>query len=227
MYQAQGLVDTEAAQNAKNFTLQSHETLLTILDSLTHVLQISTNDSLVSKHRINRASGDHVRLVRYNLPHQALVAQKVLLIPHTDFGTLTIIFSDRMGLQIFEPSVRRWQYVEPKPGLAVVNIGDALVKFTNGLLHSCLHRVVAPPVASSKQESTVKYSLGYFLRPEDEVQLRTIASHLIPQPTRPEDTISGKEWTDFRVNASKAEKFQATKDWSSVQGTAHMWQEAT
>jgi isopenicillin N synthase-like dioxygenase len=131
-----------------------------------------------------------------------------------------------MGLQIFEPNVRRWQYVEPKPGMAVVNVGDALVKFTNGLLHSCLHRVVAPE-AEHQQKPTVKYSLGYFLRPEDDVLLRTVPSPLILQPTEPEHAVTGKEWTDFRTNASKAAKFQATKDWSSVQGTAHKWQEAT
>lgn len=38
-----------------------------------------------------------------------------------------------------------WCYVRPLPGHAIVNLGDALVKFSKGGVRSSVHRVVKPP----------------------------------------------------------------------------------
>lgn len=38
-----------------------------------------------------------------------------------------------------------WVYVLPLPNHAIVNLGDALVKFSVGVLRSDNHRVVLPP----------------------------------------------------------------------------------
>lgn len=46
-----------------------------------------------------------------------------------------------------------------------------MVKFTNGLLRSNIHRVVAPP---GEQAECTRYSLVYFVRPADEVLLRSL-----------------------------------------------------
>ena len=47
-----------------------------------------------------------------------------------------------------------------------MNLGDALVKFSAGVLRSNIHRVVPPP---GVQGCETRYSLVYFSRPEDEV----------------------------------------------------------
>lgn len=53
-----------------------------------------------------------------------------------------------------------------------------MVKFTNGLLRSNLHRVVAPP---GEQVSCTRYAVVYFARPGDEVPLRRVeGSSVIP-----------------------------------------------
>ena len=64
-----------------------------------------------------------------------------------------------------------WLYVKPLPSHAIINLGDALVKFTNGLLRSNIHRVVSPP---GEQAGETRYSVVYFCRPEDEVVLRRL-----------------------------------------------------
>lgn len=105
---------------------------------------------------------------------------------HTDFGTLTLLHNRLGGLQILPPphltqnpktpnstssSRPQWHYVRPLNHHIIVNLGDALVKFTSGLLRSNLHRVVDPP---GQQRGHERYSLVYFARPEDEVVLKAV-----------------------------------------------------
>lgn len=75
-----------------------------------------------------------------------------------------------------------------------MNLGDAMVKFTNGLFRSNIHRVVAPP---GLQAESTRYSLVYFARPEDRVMLRRLeGSERIPQMEdgQIEEEINSKDW---------------------------------
>ena len=65
----------------------------------------------------------------------------------------------------------RWTYVRPLPGYAIINLGDALTKFTSGILRSNVHRVAPPPGA---QATETKYSVVYFARPEDNIILKSL-----------------------------------------------------
>lgn len=99
-------------------------------------------------------------------------------------------------------SYEDWLYVKPLPGHCIVNLGDAMVKFTGGILKSATHRVVNPP--GEEQGSLVRHSLVYFARPEDEVMLRILeakGSHMIDEVAAAkvsrgevEEEISAKDW---------------------------------
>ncbi|KAJ5782891.1 hypothetical protein N7457_004665 [Penicillium paradoxum] len=99
------------------------------------------------------------------------------------------------GLQVLPPGAdAEWVYVRPLPGHAIVNLGDAMVKFTNGLFRSNIHRVVAPP---GLQAELTRYSLVYFARPEDSVLLRRLeGSDRIPamEDGQTEEEINSKDW---------------------------------
>jgi len=77
----------------------------------------------------------------------------------------------------------------------VVNLGDALVKFTAGLLRSNVHRVVPAP---APQDGITRHSLVYFSRPEDAVVLRRLRGGLIDaQPPTAEsesEEMTSSEW---------------------------------
>jgi len=62
-----------------------------------------------------------------------------------------------------EEEGEHWCYVRPLEGHCIINLGDALVKFTKGVLRSNIHRVVSPP---GGQAGTTRYSLVYFSRAE-------------------------------------------------------------
>ncbi len=64
---------------------------------------------------------------------------------HTDYGTLTILLADPMvgGLQL-EGVDGLWHDVETVPGSFVVNLGDAMARWTNDRWRSTMHRVQVP-----------------------------------------------------------------------------------
>lgn len=69
-----------------------------------------------------------------------------------------------------------WLYVKPLRGHCIVNLGDAMVKFTRGVLRSNIHRVVNPP---GEQAEAVRYSLVYFSRPENQVLLKPLEGSVV------------------------------------------------
>ena len=64
---------------------------------------------------------------------------------HTDYGTLTILLADPVqgGLQV-QDTAGEWHDAHPEPGSFVVNLGDAMARWTNDRWRSTMHRVVVP-----------------------------------------------------------------------------------
>jgi isopenicillin N synthase-like dioxygenase len=158
-------------------------------------------------HRLHATSGDQIRFVK--APPQEPTLKGVALGEHTDFGSVTVLFNRLGGLQVRLPEhisatppasitpppsdvesklcENGWTYVRPLPNHCIVNLGDALVKFSNGILRSNIHRVVAPP---GDQGSITRYSLVYFCRPEDDVVLKS----LVEGDGDGEEEVTAKEW---------------------------------
>jgi isopenicillin N synthase-like dioxygenase len=63
--------------------------------------------------------------------------------PHTDYGTLTVLLADpaQPGLQV-QGHNGSWVDVAFEPGSFVVNLGDAMARWTNDRWRSTMHRVV-------------------------------------------------------------------------------------
>lgn len=87
---------------------------------------------------------------------------------HTDIGTLTLLFAPQWGLQVFSPARSRWEYVEPRPGHAIVNVADTLRFLSGKRFRSALHRVL--PLGGVQHED--RYSISYFLRAADSTEFK-------------------------------------------------------
>ncbi|KAJ5152325.1 hypothetical protein N7492_010620 [Penicillium capsulatum] len=105
---------------------------------------------------------------------------------HSDYGSITLLFQrpGQPGLEILTPA-GMWAPVpivpdqsgaDPFPPI-LVNIGDLLSYWTDGLLKSTVHRVVFPLAEQRSPNPRDRYTLVYFCHPVD-------ATELVPVPSR-------------------------------------------
>jgi len=95
---------------------------------------------------------------------------------HTDFGSLTLLFSQRVAaLQIRTPD-NEWKWVKPVEGGIVCNAADTLSFLTKGYIKSTIHRVVRPPADQAHLE---RLGLFYFVRPGNDVPMVPAPSPLL------------------------------------------------
>lgn len=88
-----------------------------------------------------------LRLLRYpDLAKRGVEPGQLRAGAHSDYGTLTLLRQDDApgGLQVRDVA-GDWHHVPAVPGAYVVNVGDALERWTNDRWRSTLHRVVVPP----------------------------------------------------------------------------------
>ncbi|MCD0452935.1 isopenicillin N synthase family oxygenase [Actinocorallia sp. API 0066] len=93
---------------------------------------------------------DALKMNNYALPEGEAVAGEVLgMGAHTDFGILTVLWADRVpGLQVLDTD-GVWHDVQPAEGAFLVNLGDAMARWTNDRWLSTVHRVDPPVVGGS------------------------------------------------------------------------------
>lgn len=188
----------------------------TILASLSTSLDLPGR-RLEAHHRPGAPSPDMLRLLRYAAqPRDERGAPQVA---HTDLGSLTVLFAGSPGLQRWRrqrtttrrttrgrrerragsggalespppsPSEEAWEFVEPREGCAVVNVGDGVVALTGGRLHSCLHRVV--PLPGRRMEE--RCSFAWMARAEEATVMRSLlgGGSMGPEEERP---VTSGEW---------------------------------
>ena len=85
--------------------------------------------------------------------------------PHTDYGIVTVLWADPVpGLEIHGAD-GGWHPVRPADGALLVNLGDAIARWTNEEWISTLHRVTAPPAGRAGRAGAAlprRRSAAYF-----------------------------------------------------------------
>lgn len=161
-------------------------------------------DYFSSRHAYDSPSEDHLRYMTYH-PRSAADDAKVdntWSRAHTDFGSLTLLWSQNVaGLQIKTQS-GQWKYVPPVDGGIICNVGDTLAFWSAGYLKSTTHRVVRPP---EDQTHVDRLGLFYFVRPGDDVDIKPVASPLlkrlglVSEGQESAEPITGRQYVRERV----------------------------
>jgi isopenicillin N synthase-like dioxygenase len=135
-------------------------------------------DYFSKQHLYEDKSEDHLRYMIYrprSLEDDAKV-QDTWSRAHTDFGSLTLLWSQNVaGLQLKTPA-GEWKYVPPVDDGIICNVGDTLDFWSAGYLKSTIHRVVRPP---KDQAHIHRLGLFYFVRPGDNVDIKPAPSPLL------------------------------------------------
>jgi isopenicillin N synthase-like dioxygenase len=115
---------------------------------------------------------------------------------HTDWGAITILLQDDVGgLQISDGD-GAWIDAPPIPGTFIVNLGDLMPRWTNGLYRSTLHRVI-------NRSGRERYSVAFFFTGRGDY-----VSHTIPTCLKEGEV---PKYASLSVNEHLAERFRATR----------------
>lgn len=158
---------------------------------------------LVSFHT---ASDNQLRLLHYPPTDESSLksGRSERIAAHTDFGTLTILLQDECGgLQVEDPKNPGVFSPAPYvPGSLVVNTGDFLMRWSNDVLKSTLHRVTAPPVDSSTGVSKERFSIPYFVSADKNRVIDALPGTFSEENPKKYEPITAGEYLDRRLNAT-------------------------
>ncbi|KAF2762883.1 Clavaminate synthase-like protein [Pseudovirgaria hyperparasitica] len=172
------------------FADQCHELCNQILRLFARALDIPRDEGgetwFSQRHdRSKGPSGSVLRLLYYPAYGGDATSEDIRAGAHSDYGSITLLFRlpGQPGLEILTPS-NDWSAVPLNPlndkDLPVlVNIGDLLSYWTNGLLKSTVHRVVFPTPSVDPGNDAAgedRYSIAYFCHPEDDARLVPVPS---------------------------------------------------
>jgi isopenicillin N synthase-like dioxygenase len=99
---------------------------------------------------------------------------------HTDTNTLTVLLQDPIGgLEILNGE-GEWVAAPPIPGTLVVNVGEVLKVWTDGIMSSTRHRVI-------NRSGKERYSVPFFLYPSYDAVIQPLLTNPDPSNVAPED----------------------------------------
>ncbi|RDB17179.1 hypothetical protein Hypma_001824 [Hypsizygus marmoreus] len=154
----------------EDFALHNHHNIVhPILRLLALGLELP-EEALVEKHNFASQGHTSVRFMKYHprSSEEELKTRNVWLKGHTDFGSITILWSQPVGgLQILSLD-GKWRWVRHIDNALVVNAGDALEFLCGGYYPSTRHRVVQPP---ADQRDIPRLGVFYFVMPNDDTAL--------------------------------------------------------
>ncbi|EME78830.1 uncharacterized protein MYCFIDRAFT_43670 [Pseudocercospora fijiensis CIRAD86] len=151
---------------------QSHYITMSILGWLSDALQVPVPERFENYHPDDGTSRSAFDFIHHPpKPDHGGMGHNM----HTDLGLLTLLFNQQPGLQVITPQTNEWQYVTPRHGFAVMNVGDTLMMASQDRLRSALHRVY--PMGGTMKEH--RYSTAYFLRPSDSATVKDLEGNIV------------------------------------------------
>ncbi|KAJ4469880.1 hypothetical protein J3R30DRAFT_3713143 [Lentinula aciculospora] len=97
---------------------------------------------------------------------------------HTDFGTVTVLYSQPVAaLQILTQD-RSWKWLKHIENALIINAGDSMEFLSGGLYRATIHRVIQPP---KDQRQYSRLGIFYFSLADDDVKLAPLTESPILQ----------------------------------------------
>jgi isopenicillin N synthase-like dioxygenase len=124
---------------------------------------------------------------------------------HSDYGILTILRSEASagGLQAQNRS-GEWVTVPTIPDSFVVNIGDAMMRWTNGGWISTLHRVVNPP--ADARRGSRRQSIAFFHNPNKDAVIECLDAFCSPDNPPKYEPLTYGEYAELKYRQAHGEK---------------------
>ena len=122
---------------------------------------------------------------------------------------MTFLFTEQEGLQILGAESDEWEWMLPKKGSAIVNVGDCLSLLTNKTFRSCRHKVKAAQGQAMKE----RYSFAYFMRPNEDALMKAVSSPLVPKTDRQDEIFTTGEWIQRKYAMLRRDTWRKEENW--------------
>ncbi|KAG2076286.1 Clavaminate synthase-like protein [Suillus decipiens] len=127
-------------------------------------------DTLLNKHTFDAVGETSVRFIKYypRTEEEEAKTKNVWLKGHTDFGSITILWSQPVAALQIQTREGEWRWIRHMENALVINAGDAMNFLTGGYYKGTIHRVVQPPV---DQRNYTRLGMFFFAIPNDDIKL--------------------------------------------------------
>jgi isopenicillin N synthase-like dioxygenase len=119
-----------------------------------------------------------VRLIKYPPQPARAATNQIGAGAHTDWGGITILAQDNVGGLEVRNAAGDWIEATPMPGTFVINLGDLMARWTNGIYNSNMHRV------NNNISGRDRYSVPYFYSPRPDVVIEPMPGCVIENHPR-------------------------------------------
>ncbi|KAF5363258.1 hypothetical protein D9756_000220 [Leucocoprinus leucothites] len=162
------------------FTRQIHSDIINTLLRLMALSLELDEEYFIQTHDFSANAETFLRFVKY-FPRPQEEEEKaggVWLKGHTDFMTLTLLFSQPVSALQILTKAGEWKWVRHVENGVLVNIGEAVEFLTGGYYKPTIHRVRQPP---QDQQNIDRVGLLYFCSAHDDVVFKPIAESPVLQ----------------------------------------------
>ncbi|KAJ7111492.1 Clavaminate synthase-like protein [Mycena epipterygia] len=151
---------------------------------------------------------------------EELKTSNVWLKGHTDFGSITVLYSQPVAaLQILGQD-GKWKWIKHIENALVINAGDAMEFLSGGYYRATIHRVIQPSV---DQQSYTRLGLFYFGLTDDAVKLVPFSASPVLKRTGiirrcdDKDAPTMEEWRKGRTSAYGQSQLKVTAEGAKVE----------
>lgn len=132
-----------------------------------------------------------LRMLNYPPQPEDAAANQLGAGAHTDWGGVTLLAQDEIGGLEVRNAAGDWVAATPVPGSFVVNLGDLMARWTNGVYNSNLHRVMNNGVRRTERKS-----IAFFYSPRPTAVIEPLPTCVSPDRPAQFATCTAAEHTD-------------------------------
>ncbi|PFH51141.1 hypothetical protein AMATHDRAFT_59632 [Amanita thiersii Skay4041] len=179
-------------------------------------------DTFVEMHGFASKGETYVRFMKYypRSQEEEEKTQNVWLKGHTDFGTITILYSQPVAALQMQTRDGQWKWVKHIPNALIINAGDALEFLSGGYYRATIHRVIQPPPDQRNHERLI---LAYFAMTDDDIKLTPLVQSPVLQRIGINRRFSDEEaptmetWRKGRTSVAGQAQLKSAKAEKNVQ----------
>jgi len=144
----------------------------------------------------------NLRLLRYKAQAPESSADKLGARAHTDSDAITMLYQDTTGGLEVRTRSGEWLAIPPIPGTFVLNVGEVLKVWSDGVFTSSTHRVI-------NRSGAERFSVVFFFDPLYDTVVEPVLKNPDPDSIAPEDLFTAMPrdkpfvFGDFKLSITK------------------------